>query len=326
MLFVSPSGESLLIDSGSAPPGTLRDVGRIMAAVRDAGITQIDHLLTSHYHADHMGGVPELATRIPIRHFIDYGTAYQPSTGMDRYVEFRSRAKHTVVKPGDAIPIPGLNVRVVSAAAKVMTTPLPSAGMPNPNCAGFRLRETPVTEDDQSIGTHITFGSFRVLYLADLQWNREFELMCPTNNVGTVDLWLVSRHGQGSPRANSPALVHAIRPRVAIMNNGADKTPEPDFITTIRSAQGFEDLWQNHVALMSDPRYILPEMFVANLFDGQERAVPMAVQAQPASAQQPPLMPPHNGVAYWIKVAAEADGTFTVSNGRNGFSKTYRRK
>src|SRR2546425_6376676 len=72
-LFVSPSGESLLIDTGNAGPmAAVRDAERIMAAARDAGLTQIDHLIITHWHGDHYGGVAELASRLPIPHFIDH--------------------------------------------------------------------------------------------------------------------------------------------------------------------------------------------------------------------------------------------------------------
>ena len=140
--------------------------------------------------------------------------------------ELYAKAKHTVAKTGDRISVSGLDWRIVSAAGQVLKTPLPGAGAPNPYCAGFKRHDVnpvsggPVgnTEDEQSVASHVTFGKFRVLYLGDFTWNQEFELMCPNNRIGTVDLFVVSRHGQ--PSSNSEALVHAVRPRVTIMNNG----------------------------------------------------------------------------------------------------------
>lgn len=70
-LFVSPSRESLLIDTGNGGQAATLDADRIMAAARDAGLTQIDHLITAHDHGDHFGAMAELASRIPIREFID---------------------------------------------------------------------------------------------------------------------------------------------------------------------------------------------------------------------------------------------------------------
>ena len=80
-LFVSPSGESLLIDTGNGGAAAVRDADRIMAAVKDAGLTQIDHLITTHWHGDHFGGMAELAKRIPIEQFIDHGPNVQPERG-----------------------------------------------------------------------------------------------------------------------------------------------------------------------------------------------------------------------------------------------------
>ena len=330
-LFVAPSGESLLIDTGNGGAGAVRDAERILSAARDAGITQIDHLITTHYHGDHIGGLAELAARIPIRHFIDHSPSVQPNANIDAflqkaYPELYSKVKHTVVKPGDRVPVAGLDVRVVTSAGEAIKAPLPGAGRPNPHCASFKphvvnpVSGQPVgnTEDEQSVGSHITFGKFRALYLGDLTWNKEFDLMCPTNRIGTVDLFVLSRHGQAS--SNSEALVHAIRPRVAIMNNGTRKGGQPDAMRVIHSAPGLEDLWQMHFSLLSGQEYTVPGMFIANPVDEQPAVMPVAAFTPATGA---PPAPQHNGVAYWIKLSAQTDGSFTVTNNRNGFSKRY---
>jgi beta-lactamase superfamily II metal-dependent hydrolase len=330
-LFVAPSGESLLIDTGNGGAGAVRDAERVLSAARDAGITQIDHLITTHYHGDHIGGLAELAARIPIRHFIDHGPSVQPNANIDAflqkaYPELYSKVKHTVVKPGDRVPVAGLDVRVVTSAGEAIKAPLPAAGRPNPYCASFKphvvnpVSGQPVgnTEDEQSVGSHITFGKFRALYLGDLTWNKEFDLMCPTNRIGTVDLFVLSRHGQAS--SNSEALVHAIRPRVAIMNNGTRKGGQPDAMRVIHSAPGLEDLWQMHFSLLSGQEYTVPGMFIANPVDEQPAVMPVAAFTPATGA---PPAPQHNGVAYWIKLSAQTDGSFTVTNNRNGFSKRY---
>jgi hypothetical protein len=154
--------------------------------------------------------------------------------------------------------------------------------------------------------------------LGDLTWNKEFDLMCPTNRIGTLDLFVLSRHGQAS--SNSEALVHAIRPRVAIMNNGTRKGGQPDAMRVIHSAPGLEDLWQMHFSLLSGQEYTVPGMFIANLVDEQPPVMPVAAFAPATGA---PPAPQHNGAAYWIKLSAQTDGSFTVTNSRNGFSKTY---
>ena len=333
-LFVAPSGESLLVDTGNAGAAAVRDAERILGAAKDAGLTQIDHLITTHFHGDHVGGVAELAARIPIRHFIDHGPNVQPNANIDAFLadsyrKLYSAAKHTVAKPGDRIPIAGVDVRVVAAGGQTIKTPLPGGGRPNPYCATFKPQAVnPVsgqpsgnTEDEQSVGSHITFGRFRALYLGDLTWNKEFELMCPNNPIGTVDLFVVSRHGQ--PSSNSEVLVHAIGSRVALMNNGTRKGGQPDAMRIIHSAPGLEDLWQIHFSVLSGQEYTVPGVLIANPFDDQPPAMAVAPVTLPQAAAGAPPAPQHNGPAYWLKVSAQQDGTFTVTNSRNGFRKTY---
>ncbi len=226
-LYVPPSGKSVLIDTGNvAPDAAKRDAERIMAAARDARLTQIDHLITTHWHGDHFGGMAELASRIPIREFIDHGPNIQPAPVVDEflaqtYPALYGKAKHTVAKPGDVVAVAGLDWRIVASAGQVLKTPLAGAGAANRSCAGFKPQAVDTTENAQSVGSIVTFGKFRVAQLGDLTWNKEFELMCPNNPVGTVDLFVVSHHGLNI--SNSEALVHAIHPRVAIMNNGTRK-------------------------------------------------------------------------------------------------------
>jgi competence protein ComEC len=324
-LLVSPQGESLLIDTGNTGAAAPRDADRIIAATKDAKLQQIDHLVTTHWHGDHFGGMAELAKRIPIREFIDHGANAQPAALpdaflKDTYPQLYTKAKHTVAKPGDKIRLSGLDALVVTSAGETIKTPLPGAGKPNPYCAEFKPGQNNA-EDPQSVGVHITFGKFRTVHLGDLTMNKEFELMCPNNRLGTVDVLLGLHHGQAT--SNSEVLVHAIRPRVAVMNNGIRKGGEPVVMKTINSSPGLENLWQLHFSQLSGQEYTVPGMFIANILDEQPAAMPIAPMTppQPGAAVDPP--PVHNGTAYWIKVSAEADGSFTVSNSRNGFTKKY---
>ena len=326
-LFVSPSGESLLIDTGNigAAPAA-RDAGRIMAAMKDAGVQQIDHLITTHWHGDHFGGMEEFASHVSIKEFIDHGPNVQPGEAADNflqkvYPQLYSKAKHTVVKPGDKIQISGLDVRVVAAAGNTIKTSLPGGGKPNPSCANFKPGENNA-EDPQSVGTHITFGKFRTVHLGDLTKNKEFELMCPVNRLGTVDVLLGLHHGQAS--SNSEVVVHALRPRVAIMNDGTRKGGEPEVMKTVHSSPGLENLWQIHFSQLSGQEYTVPGMFIANTIDEQPAGMPVAPIPVPQPGPGAPPAPVHNGTAYWIKVSAQQDGTFTVTNARNGFNKTYK--
>lgn len=325
-LFVAPSGESLLIDTGNGGAAAGRDADRIMAAAANAGITQIDHLITTHYHGDHFGAMAELARRIPIRHYIDHGPNVQPSPATDTflttvYPALYARARHSVVRPGDRVAMGDVTVRIVTSAGQVIGTALPGAGRPNPHCAGFVPQAADATENAQSVGVHISFGRLRVLHLGDLTWNKEFDLMCPVNRLGDVDVFVVSHHGQ--PVSNSEVLVHAIRPRVALLNNGTRKGGQPEAMRVLFSAPRLEDVWQLHFSLLSGQDHTVPGLFIANHVDAQPDAMPIAPAMAPTPVPGTTPPPAHNGPAYWIKLSARDDGSFTVTNARNVFSKTY---
>ena len=325
-LFVGPSGGSVLIDTGNGGAAATRDADRIMAAVKDAGLTQIDHLITTHWHGDHFGAMAELAGRIPIRHFVDHGANVQPAAAADEFLQkvyptLYGAAKHTVAKPGDSLAVQGLEWKIVTSAGNVLTSPLPGAGRANPYCADFKPQDVDRTENAQSVGSLITFGRFRVAHLGDLTWNKEFDLMCPMNRIGTVDLFVVSHHGQ--PVSNSPQLVHALEARAAIINNGTRKGGQPDAMRVIYSAPRLQDVWQLHFSLLSGQEFTPPGLFIANAIDEQPAAMPIAAMTPPAPGSGAPPPPVHNGPANWIKVQAGSDGSFTVTNGRNGFAKRY---
>lgn len=325
-LFVSPAHESLLIDTGNAGAAAARDAGRIMDAIKDAGLQQIDHLIITHWHGDHFGGLAELAPKISIREFIDHGPNTQPGELADTflqktYPQLYANAKHTVVKAGDKITMAGLDIRVVTSAGETIKTPLAGAGAPNPYCANFKPGENNA-EDPQSVGIYVKFEKFRTIHLGDVTKNKEFELMCPNNRIGTVDVLLGLHHGQAS--SNSPVLVHALHPRVAIMNDGTRKGGEPEVMQTVHSSPGLEDLWQLHFSLLSGQEYTVPGMFIANTIDDPPSSLPVAPAAAPPPGPGAPPPPMHNGAAYWIKLSAQSDGSFTVTNTRNNFSKTYR--
>jgi len=324
-LFVTPEGESLLVDTGNGGQNAARDAGRILDAMRAAGVSEIDHLITTHWHGDHYGAMQELSRSVPVRHYIDHGPSVESSAAalafLDSiYPRLYGASRRTVVAPGDEIPLAGVDVTVLTSGKRVIERAVPGGGAPNPYCAAFTPQAEDMGENAQSVGIVARFGDFRVLHLGDLTVNTEFDLMCPGNPIGTVDLWVVSHHGQ--PVSNAEVLVHAIEPRVAIMNNGTRKGGQPDAMRVIHSAPGLEDLWQLHFSLLSGQEFTVPGLFIANVVDGQEAAMPIAPLTPPSGRGAPPP-PAHDGRAYWLKVSAQADGTFTVTNARNGFSKTY---
>jgi competence protein ComEC len=323
-LFVTPAGESVLIDTGNAN-GAVRDAGRIMDAVKDARLTQIDHLIVTHYHGDHFGGMEELSKQIPIREFIDHGPNVQPGVGADWerdvYPKLYAKGKHTVAKPGDRIALMGIDWLIVASAGEtIAATTIPGANKPNPVCASYQDIESNM-EDPMSVASTITFGKFRTAHLGDLPRKMEFKLMCPNTSLPPVDLLLGLHHGVET--SNSPVIVHALQPRVAIINNGTRKGGDPTTMRSIHTSPGLEDLWQIHFSQLSGQEYTQPGMFIANLLDEPSTSMPIAPITAPQPGGNPPPAPAHNGKAYWIKVSAKTDGSFTVTNQRNGFSKTY---
>jgi beta-lactamase superfamily II metal-dependent hydrolase len=378
-LWVTPSGQSLLVDTGS--PGG-RDTDRIMEVMKAAGVTKLDYLLLTHYHVDHVGGVQELVSRLPpIAHYLDHGpTVEDGKDGHQReqvagfqaaYAELYGKAQHTVLKPGDRIPIPGLDWRIVTSAGEFITTPLPGGGQPNPACAGT-TRETVARdpENGQSVGSVVSFGAFRALDFADLTKDVEHDLMCPNNPIGTVDLFFASNHG--SNNANSTEFIHGIQPRVAIVQNSSFKGASPEMFEALRSSPGFEDVWQLHWSNPGGLEWNSPGALIANGVDPQEVATALTAPPRarggrrgmgaggmrgggaPGAAGAPAARggAPQAGAgpqaggrtggpagggfgrgrgpgagahtpAYWIKVTVQPDGTYTVTNSRNDFSRTY---
>ena len=326
-LFVTPSGQSVLIDTGNvAPAAAVRDADRILDAAKDAGITQIDHLITTHWHGDHFGGMAEVAKRLPIKAFYDHGTTIEPQPASsaflkDVYPGLKAQAKYTALKPGDKIQVAGLDWRIFASGGEVIKQALPGAGRPNPYCANFQPKDVDKTENAQSVGSYITFGKFRVVHPGDLTWNKEAELMCPANPIGTVDLAIVSHHGLNI--SNSEVLVHALQPRAAIMNNGTRKGGQPGTMQILFTAPRLQDLWQMHFSELSGQEYTVPGVFIANEIDNQPATMPIAAADQPPAGSSTPPPPVHNGTAYWFKVTARTDGSFTVVNQRNRFTKNY---
>jgi beta-lactamase superfamily II metal-dependent hydrolase len=324
VLFVTPAGESVLIDTGNAD-GATRDAARIMEAASDAGLTQIDHLIITHWHADHFGGLAELAKQIPIREFIDHGPNAQPGAAADQFLAntypgITKGATHRVARAGDRIPLKGVDWQIVASAGTVPTSPLSGAGARNPECATFEPADNNA-EDPLSVASYITFGKFRTVHLGDLTRNMEFKLMCPVALLPPVQLFLGLHHGQDS--SNSPVMTHALHPIAAIMNDGTRKGGQPYTMKSIYTSPGFRDLWQVHFSLLSGQEYTTPGLFIANLVDNQPDTMPIQPIAAPQPGSGAPPPPAHNGKAYWIKGSARMDGSFTVTNARNGFSKSY---
>jgi beta-lactamase superfamily II metal-dependent hydrolase len=305
-LVVSPSGESLLVDTGWEAGD--RDAKRIFAATQQAGLKRIDYFILSHFHADHAGGLRALAKLIPIEKCFDRGDFIEPPNQQwrDAYLSVCA-AKRTILKAGDTIPLKGLQVDVVASNGKLLATPIKGGG-PNPLCATAENKPPDGPENQLMVGTLFTYGRFKFLDLADLDWEKEMELACPVNKIGEVTIWQTGRHG-ALDGAGAPGLLYAIKPQVVVANNGPRKGlggPSPGLpkaqtvhYDRIAKIPGIEGIWQGHLSLL-DKDHNTAENMIANLEETAECR------------------------GHWIEASVGADGNYTITNSRNGFSRRYK--
>jgi competence protein ComEC len=311
-LVVTPSGQSLLVDTGwpalsavEGPTPTARDAERIAAAVKKAGVSTLDYLVITHYHDDHVGGMEQLASRVKFRNVITHGPTTETSKygdtmrGMFRAGMAASGAKEIIVKPGDTIPLKGVDVKVLASNRQLIGAPTKAPA--NTLCEGVVPRRADTSDNSASVGMLFTFGNFRFLDLGDLTQDLEYQMACPVNRIGEVDLFLTTHHGSG--QSNAPVLVHALKSRVAIMNNGARKGGDLPVLQTIKSAPGLEDLWMLHYSVAAGAEGNVEEPRIANLGDVADPAV--------------------KDTGFGINVTVQPNGSFTVVNERNNLTKTY---
>lgn len=296
-LLVAPSGASLLVDTGWAGA---RDTGRIQAAMQDAGIQKLDHVLITHFHTDHVGGVPDLLKKVEVGEFLDHGVNREDSdiTRHDyaAYLRAIQGRPRRVVHPGDTIAIGEAQAVVLTADGEHIAEVPGVKPATNPYCAAEPKAEADPSENARSVGIVVTYGKFRFLDLGDLTKAKEIALVCPRNPIGTVDLYLVTHHGMNL--SNAKAIVDAVRPRAAIMNNGAHKAGMPEAWQTVHDSPGMQDLYMLHTAEGSDAAHNSAEPLIAN---------PKGASTDGA----------------YFKVVAKRDGDFTVLNSRTGRTKDY---
>jgi competence protein ComEC len=305
-LVVSPTGESLLIDSGWEVGD--RDANRIHAAARRAGLTKIDYFILSHFHADHAGGLVALAKLLPIGHCFDRGDFIEPANQKwrDNYLSVCG-SKRTILKAGDRIPIRDLQVDIVASDGRLIAQPLNGGGQANPLCATAENKPKDVPENQLMVGALLTYGKFTFLDLADLDWEKEMEFTCPVNKLGQVSVWQAGRHG-ALDGAGAPGFLYAVKPQVVVVNNGPRKGlggPSPGaersksiHYERIAKTPDIEGIWQGHLSLL-DREHNAPESNIANLEDT-------------ADCQ-----------GHTIHASVSQNGTFTVTNDRNGLTRTY---
>jgi len=298
-LFVTPTGQSLLIDTGW-PGHEARDAERIVRAAHKAELTHIDYVLLTHYHDDHVGGVPQLVARIPVTTFLDHGPNREPlvEKNYQAYQQVLSTGhyQHIVPKPGDTLPITGIKATVISADGNLIQQPLPGAGQPNTSCVASAPRPADQTENARSLGVLLQFGKLKILDLGDLTWDKEMALMCPLNKLGHVDILIVSHHGW--EQSSSPALVNAIAPVVALMDNGETKGGSASTLSIIRAIPNLAALWQLHYSLEGGQQLNTADSFIAN--------------------------PKGTDAGYGIDLTASPDGSFSILNERTNATVSYR--
>jgi beta-lactamase superfamily II metal-dependent hydrolase len=308
-LIVTPAGESILVDAGW-PGFDGRDANRIQAAMKQAGITQIDHLVMTHYHTDHFGGIPELARRVPVKNFYDHGPMTALAEDRDfatKYAAYRAAAKDKTItlKPGDTIKLqraaglPPITLQVLAASREVVTNK-GMAGAPNPACAGEPTKDEDPSDNARSVAFLLRYGAFDFFDAGDLTWNIEQKLVCPNNLIGEVDLYQVTHHGLNA--SNNTALLKSVKPTVAIMNNGPRKGGSADTIKALRELPSLKALYQGHRNVTIPAEQNVAEEFIANLDE-------------------------QNDAANMIRVAVDANKrSFTVTNDRTGQGQTFQFK
>jgi competence protein ComEC len=304
-LVIAPSGDSMLIDSGSSGPAAERDSKRIAGAMHAAGLEKINYLFTTHYDSDHVGGAPAANAVAHFERFFDHGEM-DPRWEQNRGIEDRYKAyleiaagKRTIVKAGDTIPLRGVRVDVVASSGRVIDKPINGGGAANPYCRDAERKEPNQTENSQTTGVLVSYRRFTFLDVGDLTWDKEMDLACPANRLGRVSLLLATHHGFFNDQSGAPALLWAIQPQTVIANNGPRKGMAPAAFERIEKVRGLEGLWQSHLALASDKAHNTADEMIAN------------------------TEPSADCSGHWIKVDVGSGGRYVITNGRNNFSKSY---
>jgi competence protein ComEC len=269
-LMVTPNGESVLVDSGW-PRQDGRDAKRIEHAARYvAGLSQIDHYVTTHWHTDHYGGIEYLTRLMPVKHFWDRGIpstlSEDPSGFQLLQAAYRkaSGSKSRALQAGDYLRLKPaglpLELKVVAANGRVLDEEDDPAQM---SCPRHPAKPADTSDNARSLALMLSYGEFNFLNCGDLTWNIEHKLVCPENRVGDVDLWQVTHHG--SDQSSNPALVDAIQPRCAVVVNGPRKGGSPDVIRLLKRTPSLQAFYQLHRQVQNSASDNAPPERIANL-------------------------------------------------------------
>jgi beta-lactamase superfamily II metal-dependent hydrolase/catechol 2,3-dioxygenase-like lactoylglutathione lyase family enzyme len=306
-LIVTPLGESVLIDTGSREP-MHRDADRIYQACKDAGLKQIDYLITTHFHLDHFGALLELSKRIPIKSFYDKGVLppadEQDSDWFRQLYPLYQQATKNSVKPlraGDDVPlindpagkIPPIKLHCVASEKKIEGFD----GDIDAAVEGFEIRKPDESDNARSIALVLTYGRFKFFAGGDITWNVEHHLAQPTNRIGKVDLYQVTHHGLDL--SNNPVLLKALNPTVCVSMNGPRKGIEPNTFKAIKGLSSVKAIYQIHYNTQFGDAGNTGSEFIANPKESQKEGRYIKASIYPEK------------------------GIFTISIGRDGQAKSY---
>lgn len=299
-LIVTPDRQVILMDAGFQRDDG-RDANRIVAAMEDADVTEIDYFVASHFHGDHVGGLSSLSRRVPIKEFVDHGDSVEQDgerrrVNWENYLSIVDGARRSVVAE-DELSLRDVDFTFVTSNGEIFNKDSVNKQL-NPHCKGAPSGDDDSGENSRSIGYLLSLGKFQFLNLGDLTFNIQHKLACPQYQLGDVDIFQVPHHG------NEVALQLAavVNPTVAVLNNGPRKGGSAVGFDALRIIPDLAAIWQLHRALGLDDRHNTEAQMTANLAE-------------------------ENDEAYWIKAVVQADGaSYELINRRNQFAQLYMSK
>lgn len=300
-LIVTPARESVLVDAGW-PGNDGRDLTRIQAAMTAAGITRIDHLISTHYHTDHVGGIPALIAKVPVGAFYDHGVMAPPHArdyGANYEAYAAAVPTRRTLAAGDVLTLKAatgsgpIALKVIAGHGKVKAS---SNGPRNPACDTVPAKADDTSDNARSVGFVLSYGNFDFFDAGDLTWNTEATLVCPAVGLGKVEVYQVTHHGADT--SNHPLVLQALSPTVAVMNNGPKKGGSPATVKALQELPSLQALYQLHRNVATGVQDNTAPDLTANLEEAPD-------------------------AGHMISVHVATDGAFEVVNHRTGQKRAF---